>query len=794
MNTKLLTSIAVAAALAGCGGESDSSLTTTNSAGSATISGTPEAGQRLSMVLTDANGYLPTNLNIQWTADGVAIDGATDDDLDLTEALVGAVIGLSLNYIDNDGYSEDVTSSEAGPVVPSAAVNEGSSLSISGAAQAGQTLTATVSDPDGLSGDVSYQWMANDVAIDGATSSTFVITDAQVGATITVTATYNDDDGFSEMPSSSATATVVAANVNSVGSMAISGDITVGSVASADITDGNGADVVAYQWKSDDADIAGATDATFTLTSNEIGTVLSVTADYTDSDGFTEALSAAHNDVVYSYISTGEASLIAALASAADGDWIGIADPQNGDDYENMAEMSINNNNIMITRTAGSTAVITGETCILFGDSTSGVVMDGLVFDDLTFDYGTACLSPDASVVVKGDSNIMRNNQFLGDQNPRSSDFGSSDEYHYVTIGGTNNIIERNLFANKTTENNFEGSAISMYVNDDVGQSESNTVQYNLFKDFGAKDGPSRDSNTFAVQVGRSTGSDATGSGFHTIKFNRFDNVNTNRRLIMVQGGANSITNNTIVNSLGNIALENGYGNTVSYNIVISSALKSEDSGISFAPLGHTITDNFIGNTTATSADRAGLHIDSDPLDASSSGTIIADTSLDLTTVIARNTFINNDRAIQFEYSSNDNCALFAYLLDFDANLIANQSDANNIFGQAGDSAGDSDPAIHESGYLGKGCAMSPASDFDNNHIYSDSLSDSGTFDFNGIGAGVDGNIGADGTQDGATLTTPDTNLLVEGAGVDAGIGADLETLIYVSEENVGPNSNWVAD
>lgn len=794
MNLKLITSMTIAAALAGCGGESDSSLATTNSAGSAAISGTSESGQRLSMVLTDANGYLPGNLNIQWTADGTSIDGATDDDLDLTEDLVGAVIGLSVHYIDNDGYSENVTSAETAAVVPPPAVNEGSSLSISGAAQAGQTLTATVSDPDGLSGDVSYQWMANDVAIDGATSATFVITDDQIGATISVTASYSDDDGFAETPTSSVTATVVAANVNSVGSMVISGDITVGAVASADVTDGNGTDAVAYQWKSDDVDIAGATGASFTITSNEIASVLSVTADYTDSDGFSEALSATHNDVVYSYIATGEASLAAALTSAADGDWIGIADAQNGDDYENMAEMSINNNNMMITRTAGSAAVITGETCILFGSSTSGVIMDGLVFDNLTFDYSTSCLSPDASVVVKGDSNIMRNNQFLGDQYPRSSDFGSSDEYHYVTVGGTNNIIERNLFANKVTENNFEGSAISMYVNDDVGESESNTVQYNLFKDFGAKDGPSRDSNTFAVQVGRSTGSDATGSGYHAVKFNRFDNVNTNRRLIMVQGGANTIHGNTITNSLGNIALENGYGNTVSKNIVISSALKSEDSGISFAPLGHTITDNYIGNTTATSADRAALHVDSDPLDASSSATIIADTSLDLTTVIARNTFINNDRAIQFEYGSNDNCALIAYLLDFDDNLIANQSDANNIFGQAGDSAGDSDPAVHESGYLGKGCAMATASDFDNNHIYSDSLSDSGTFDFNGIGAGVDGNIGADGTQDGATLTAPDANLLVEGAGADAGIGADVDALTFVAEDNVGPNTSWVAE
>lgn len=791
MNIKLMTSVVAAVALAGCGGSSDKSLTTVNSAASVAISGTPESGQRLNMMLTDANGYLPGNLTIQWTADGAAIAGATGDDLDLSDAQLGAAIAVSVSFTDNDGFAEDVTSAVTGAVVPQPAVNEAASVAISGAAQVGQTLTATVTDGNGAAGAVSYQWLANDVAIAGATSASYVLTESEFTATISVTATYTDDEGFAETPTAPSTGAVVSAEVNSVGVLAIEGDVTVGSSVTAAITDGNGTNTVAYQWKADDVDIAGASDATFTITSAQIATVLSVTADYTDVGGYVEALSAAHNDVVYSFIATGEATLASALASAADGDWIGIADAQNGDDYENMAEMTIGSNNMMITRTAGSAAVITGETCIQFASSTSGVVMDGLVFDNLTFDYGTSCLSPDASVVLHGDSNIMRNNQFLGDQNPRSSDFGSDDEYHYVTVNGTNNLVERNLFANKATANNFEGSAISMYVNGDAGAAEGNTVQYNLFKDFGDKDG-SRDSNTFAVQVGRSTGSDAKGTGSHLVQYNRFDNVNTNRRLIMVQGGGNTIHGNTILNSLGNIALENGFGNTVSENIVISSALNSEDGGISFAPLGHTIVDNFIGNTTATSSDRAALHIDSDPLNDSSSADIIADTSLDLTTVIARNSFINNDRAIQFEFGSNDNCALFSYLLDFDDNLIANQADANNLFGTAGDSAGDGDPAIHESGYLGKGCAMATATDFDNNHIYSASLSDSNTFDFNGIGAGVDGNIGADGTEDGATLTAPDANLLVEGAGPDAGIGVDIDILSFVQEANVGPNTTWV--
>lgn len=791
MNTKLITIVAVTAALAGCSGESDSSLNTVNSVGSVAITGSAESGERLNMVLSDMNGYLPGDLTIVWSADGVPIEGETGNNLDLGAAQIGAAISVSVSYSDNDGFAEDVTSADTAAVIAEPAVNDGASVAISGAAQVGLVLTAEVTDTNGVTGAISYQWTSNGTAIDDATSADYTLTTADIGAEIAVTATYTDDDGFDETPTATLTGEVVAAGVNSAGSMAITGNVIAGDVVTAEITDGNGTDTVVYQWQSDDVDITGATLGTYSVTSDDLGTVLSVSADYTDSDGFTESLTAEHNDVVYSFITTGEQSLESALSSAADGDWIGLADAADGDDYENMAEMTINNDNLMITRTAGSTAVITGEACIMFNSGTSGVVMDGLVFDDLTFDYATSCLSPDASVVLHGDGNIMRNNQFLGDQNPRSSDFGSSDEYHYVAVNGTNNIIERNLFSNKTTLNNFEGSAISMYVNDDVGSAEGNIVQYNLFKDFGDKTSGSRDSNTFAVQVGRSTGSDATGSGGHFVQYNRFDNVNTNRRLIMVQGGGNTIDGNTIVNSLGNIALENGFGNTVSKNIVLSSADLSEDSGISFAPLGHTIVDNFIGNVTATSADRAGLHIDSDPLDASSSTTIIADTSLDLTTVIASNSFINNDRAIQFEDGSGTQCLLLNYLLDFDDNLIANQSSGANIFGS---NSGDSDPAVTDQGYLDDGCELDAASDFDNNHFYSATLSTSGTFDFNGVGTGFDGNIGIDGSEDGASLSAPTDDLLVEGTGADAGIGVDIDLLYFIDEADVGPNSTWDND
>ncbi len=58
---------------------------------------------------------------------------------------------------------------------------------------------------------------------------------------------------------------------------------------------------------------------------------------------------------------------------------------------------------------------------------------------------------------------------------------------------------------------------------------------------------------------------------------------------------------------------------------------------------------------------------------------------------------------------------------------------------------------------------------------------------------GVDGNILADTTEDGASLSEPTANNLVEGTGSDAGIGAALNDLTFIEEDMVGPYSTWEA-
>ena len=84
---------------------------------------------------------------------------------------------------------------------------------ISGTPQVGQTLTASTSDiadADGLTSvSYTYQWLADDTAIDGATSSTYALQSSENGKVIKVRVTFEDDAGSDESLTSEGTTAVV---------------------------------------------------------------------------------------------------------------------------------------------------------------------------------------------------------------------------------------------------------------------------------------------------------------------------------------------------------------------------------------------------------------------------------------------------------------------------------------------------------------------------------------------------------------------------------------------------------
>ncbi|WP_199528734.1 Ig-like domain-containing protein [Pseudoalteromonas sp. bablab_jr010] len=87
-------------------------------------------------------------------------------------------------------------------------------ISITGEAKEGETLAveSTIEDLDGV-GEFTYQWMRNGEIITGATLAEYMLTEADIGATITVVVTYVDGHGNTETFTSDATSVVIIANV-----------------------------------------------------------------------------------------------------------------------------------------------------------------------------------------------------------------------------------------------------------------------------------------------------------------------------------------------------------------------------------------------------------------------------------------------------------------------------------------------------------------------------------------------------------------------------------------------------
>ncbi len=229
--------------------------------------------------------------------DGVAIGGATGSTYTLGDADVGAQISVQVSYTDSQGTNESVTSAQTAAVTNINDAPTGSVTIDNMTPAEGDTLTTsdTLADADGLSGPISYQWYRDGAAIDGATGTTYITTQADVGAVITVIASYTDDQGTPESISSAGTAAVTNVNNAPTGAVTINGSPIENQTltASNTLADSDGLGAISFQWYRDGVAISGATGSTYTTTQTDVGTVISVLASYTDGQGTNESVSSA---------------------------------------------------------------------------------------------------------------------------------------------------------------------------------------------------------------------------------------------------------------------------------------------------------------------------------------------------------------------------------------------------------------------------------------------------------------------------------------------------------------------
>lgn len=155
---------------------------------------------------TDADGDTLSVANLS-TSNGTVFDNG-----DGTLSIVPTA-----NFNGNVTLNYDVTDGNGGTASTTldytlAAVNDAPTggVTLSGSAKQGQTLTAgnSLADADGL-GTLVYQWLANGVAINGATGNAYTLTSAEVGKTITVQASYLDGGSTQESVTSTATTAVL---------------------------------------------------------------------------------------------------------------------------------------------------------------------------------------------------------------------------------------------------------------------------------------------------------------------------------------------------------------------------------------------------------------------------------------------------------------------------------------------------------------------------------------------------------------------------------------------------------
>lgn len=147
---------------------------------------------------------------------------------------------------------------------------------ITGSLKVGSTLTAKPGNWGPGTVSFSYQWSRNGAQVSGATASTYVLSNADANASITVTVT-GSETGFTTDALTSAARGPVTGGILATGTPTISGTTIVGQVLTADPgTWGPGSVNLTYKWFRGSTRIVGATSSTYTLVKADGGKTITV--------------------------------------------------------------------------------------------------------------------------------------------------------------------------------------------------------------------------------------------------------------------------------------------------------------------------------------------------------------------------------------------------------------------------------------------------------------------------------------------------------------------------------------
>ncbi len=273
-------------------------ITATDTPGAVALGpSSPQEGDTVTATLTDADLGV-AGVTWVWERSGnttawSTIAGATGGSYRATAADVGSFLRATASY--TDAASGTVVRSAVGVTAAAVAVDDDGVVTLTpSSVTAGETVTATLSDPDGGVTGETWQWYTSRsgvsgwTAIAGATSSSYTAKAGDTGNYLRASVRYTDNAG-SGRTAEGVTASAVAEDDDGVVTLSTTMP-RVGTAIMASLSDPDGGVTgVAWGWeRSGDGvgwtSIIGAT-SSYTPREGDVGMYLRATASYTDAVG-----------------------------------------------------------------------------------------------------------------------------------------------------------------------------------------------------------------------------------------------------------------------------------------------------------------------------------------------------------------------------------------------------------------------------------------------------------------------------------------------------------------------------
>jgi secreted trypsin-like serine protease len=233
-----------------------------------TISGSFAVGSTLT---ARAGSWSPKpTLSYQWLRNGSPISRATSSSYKLTAADRDQLISVRVTAKRSSYLPQEVTSADSDLITIQYRRSVNPTISVTGPLQVGSTMTANPGSWDPGDSEFTFQWLASNVPIEGATASTLSLSNDLHGKRISVRVTGSNAGFLTTTRVSAQTGAVAGLVQDSPGFQVITGTLEQGEILEAVMAGWHQDATLSYVWYRGTRVIPGARSLTYTLTAADI--------------------------------------------------------------------------------------------------------------------------------------------------------------------------------------------------------------------------------------------------------------------------------------------------------------------------------------------------------------------------------------------------------------------------------------------------------------------------------------------------------------------------------------------